>query len=79
MVEAKEAGERTGPIAGEQSGDIVGIDEVHRSGRGAHIEYTEHSGLEREFPLATQGGGITVEGKRFTEIGRAGIPRPHAR
>ena len=31
MVEAEEAGEWTGPIAGEQPDGIVGVDEVFRS------------------------------------------------
>src|ERR1051325_10962489 len=75
MVEAKEAREWTGPIAGDQPDRVVGVDEVIRL--RVHIEDTEHSGLERDFPLAIQGSGIPIEGKCFTKIGRAGVARPH--
>src|SRR4029077_13946657 len=77
MVKAQEAGEWTSPIAGEQPDRIVGVDEVFRL--GVHIEDTEHSGLERDFPLAIQGSRIPIEGKRFTQIGRSGVARSHPR
>ena len=73
MVEAKETGERTGPVAGEQPDSIVGVDEVHRG--GAHIKDTEDASLERDFPLAIQRSRVAIKGKRFSKIGRAGIPR----
>ena len=73
MVEAKEARERPGPVSGEQPDCIVGVDEVSRS--GIHIEDTEHSGLERDFPLAIQRRRVPIESKGFPKIGRAGMAR----
>lgn len=72
-MNAKEAGKPAGPIGGEQSGRIIGVDEIF--GRGPHIERAKHSRLDRDFPLAVQRSRIPIERERFSEISRASPSR----
>ena len=72
-MDAKEAREPAGPIGGEQSGCIIGIDKVF--GRGTHIERAKHARLDRDFPLAVQRSRIPIERERFSEVSRASFSR----